>query len=128
MLQALFIIAFIVIFFIVAALLDDRRRKSLVSWIEKHPNAKLHWGFDPAQCPQFPAVELARRLIGREPPRWAAAVETDEVWLAELSFTRNAGKTSKWHVMVARRQPDGTWQTELVQGLLTRSLLECKTN
>jgi len=126
--QVLFIIALIVLFFVVAALVDDRRRKSLTSWVGSHPGAKLHWGFDPAQFPEFPAVELATLLIGREPPQWAAALETETLWLVEISFTRNASETSKWHVMLARRQADGSWQTELVRGLITRSLVESKAS
>lgn len=122
--QALIIIGVIVLFFIVAALVEDRRQKVLRAWVESHPGAKLHWGFDPAQFPQFPAVDLSTRLIGRAPPKWGGVLETESVWFAEMSFSRTASETSKWHVMVARRAADGSWQTELKEGLMTKDLLD----
>lgn len=124
MLQALFIIGVIVLLFLVAARMEDRRRKMLLAWVESHPGASLHWGFDPAQSPQFPAVELATELIGRAPPKWGGVLETEPVWFAEMSFSPTASETSQWHVMVAWRAADGSWKAELVKGLLTQAILD----
>jgi hypothetical protein len=124
--QALYIIGVIVLFLLFGAFSERRRHAMLQAWVRRHPGTRLHWGFEPAGHADFPAVILANSALGRAPNRWAGAVETPSAWLLEVETTPRASRTSKWFVLVAQRQSDGTWQTHLEPGLLSKRMLEAR--
>ena len=122
--QALLISAVLILVLVTGAMMERRRHVMLQAWVNSHPGARLHWGFVPEQMPAVPAIQLATDLLGREPPRWAGAVETPTACLAELSISRNASETSKWYVLVAKRKSDGTWDAKLENGLMSKAMLD----
>ena len=125
--QILAIIGVVVLVLVLGAVKERRRHGMLLTWVSVHPGARLHWGFEPDRCPGVPVVTLAVELMGREPSRWGAGVETPNACFVELSATRNAGETSKWYSLIAVRQPNGGWNAKIENGLLTRAILDQAT-
>ena len=122
--HTLIIVGVIALVLFIGAVKERRRHAMLQTWIQSHAEARLYRGFVPEQCAGFPAVQLAAEVLGRDPSRWAAAVETPKVCFGELSISRSAGETSKWYVLVAQRTATGEWEARIVNGLITKDLLD----